>query len=343
MRMIKKCIPAVLWIIIMATLLWSCDENTEELTPTNSELDIRSSFVSNSNAALSQLRDLGFLGPTGAIFGNRFGSVENGRMAGSPMSLIQARTNTDTSEVDKCYTEIWEVDGQGNYRFVLDFGNGCDFYRRYMYGRMEEIGSYTDSSFSSSVTYTQFGGSRGDGGAEWWVDGTHSYTGTWSGGRKDDGIKRDSTDRDSTSHTEYDYSYSATYEFSADLIQTYIEFIGAPEDSVTTGEDIYIVDYVADGQEEMDQDGYTIVSKTESVSANTGESYSSQIDTPLFMDYSCANTWIFVSGTESGMYTYEGVTDSYSIDYGNGECDNIILLTENGETEEIDLGKEWND
>ncbi|MEM0939642.1 MAG: hypothetical protein AAGI25_07615 [Bacteroidota bacterium] len=340
--MIKKCIPAVLWIIIMATLLWSCDENTEEPTPTDSELDIRSSFVSNSNAALGQLRDMGFLGPMGAIFGNRFGTAKNGRISGSPMSLIQARTNADTSEVDNCFTEIWEEDGQGGYRFVLDFGNGCDFYGRYMYGRMEEIGSYTDSSFSSAVNYTQFGGSRNDGGAEWWVDGRHSYTGTWSDIHKNDDINRDSTERDSTSRID-GYSYSATYEFSADLTQTYIEFIGAPEDSVTTGEDIYIVDYLADGQEEMNQDGYTIVSKTESVSANTGESYSSQIDTPLFMDYSCINTWIFVSGVESGMYTYEGVTDSYSIDYGNGECDNIILLTENGETEEIDLGKEWDD
>ena len=344
MKMMKRFIPATLWVTLLAILMWSCDEETmEQPAPISGELDVRSSFVSNSNAALNQLRDLGFAGPMGAIFGNRFEGRANGRSIESPMTLIQARTATDTSDVNYCFTETWQDDGQGNYRFVLDFGDGCDFYGTFMYGKMEEIGSYTDSSFSSSVTYTEFGGSDEEGGAQWWVDGTHSYSGTWS--EFYDDYDGDTTDTDSTSYYEEEdfYSYSATYEFSADLTQTYIEFIGAPEDSVTTGEDIYIIDYVANGREEMDQDGYTVVSKSENVTANTGESYSSQVDTPLFMDFSCEDTWIFVSGLESGTYEYEGMVETYSIDYGDGTCDNIIILTENGESEEIDLGEEWDE
>lgn len=333
MNMMKKFIPATLWILALSTILWSCEDGGETPTPTDNALDVRSSFVSSSNSALSQLRSNGFSGPIGAIFGNRFGG--NARTAETPSSMMRARTSSDTTDVNYCFTETWEEDGQGNYRFTLDFGDGCDYYGSWMYGKMEEIGSYTDSSYSSAITYTQSGGSDREGGADWWVDGTHSYTGTWS-------ITQEEGEVDDEMDSVYYYNYyETTYQFDADLTQTYIEYIGAPEDSVTTGEEIYIVDYVADGSEKMDESGYTVLSRNESVSANTGESYTSTVDTPLFLDYECEDVWIFVTGIESGTYEYEGETGTYSIDYGDGTCDNIIAVTENGQTEEIDLGEEW--
>ena len=331
----KRFIPATLWVVALMTVLSSCEDEGEPL-PGGDELDVRSSFVSSSNAAISQLRSNGFSGPIGAIFGNMYGA--NARTSETPSSMMHARTSSDTTETDEvnyCFTETWQDDGQGNYRFVLDFGDGCDFYGTWMYGKMEEIGSYTDSSYSSSITYTQFGGSFDDGGADWWVDGTHSYTGTWT-----EVVMEGEADAEDDSTGYYNY-FETSYQFDADLTQTYIEYIGAPEDSVTTGEDIYIVDYVADGAEEMDEDGYTVLSRNESVSANTGESYTSQVESPLYLDFDCEDTWIFVSGVESGTYQYEGATGTYSIDYGDGACDNIITVTENGESEEIDLGEEW--
>ena len=149
MKMTKKLIPATVWVAVLAIISWSCEDGGETPTP-ETDLEVRTSFVSNSNAAISQLRNLGFSGPMGAFYGRTFGN--NSRTAETPSSMMHARTSNDSSEVNYCYTETYQDDGQGNYRYVIDFGNGCDYYGSYMYGKMEEIGSYTDSSCSSAVT-----------------------------------------------------------------------------------------------------------------------------------------------------------------------------------------------
>ena len=140
-----------------------------------------------------------------------------------------------------------------------------------MYGKMEEIGSYTDSTYSSSVTYTQFGGSYDDEEAEWWIDGSSSYAGTWS--ETYEAADEDSTSNDAGDDWDNYYYYESEYEYTADLTQTYVAIVASEEDSVSTEEEVYIVDYVAEGREAMDDEGYTVQSRTTSVSANTGESY----------------------------------------------------------------------
>ncbi|MEM6644081.1 MAG: hypothetical protein AAF616_13960 [Bacteroidota bacterium] len=335
-----KIIPSALLAIILIPLTWSCDDQGESPVPNDLNMDIRSSFITSSNAAVSQLRSLGFSGPMGAFYGRVYDP--NSRTTITPSSMIAARTSADSTDVNYCFTETWQDDGNGNYRYVIDFGNGCNFYGYYMVGKMEEIGSYTDSTYASSTTYTQFGGSDEEGQAEWWIDGTTSYDGLWVEHTNYGG---DSLEYDSAEYEDYVYYPIAAYEYTADLTQTYIEFIGAPEDSVTTGEDIYIIDYEASGSEEMDFEGYTVLKRTSNVSANTGEAYTSEVETPLFMDYSCYedDVWIFVSGLESGTYSYKSFTGTWSINYGDGSCDNLVTVTENGESEEIDLGEEWDE
>ena len=109
-----------------------------------------------------------------------------------------------------------------------------------MFGKLEEQGSYTDNSFSSTTTYTNFGGSYDSGGEDWSMDGTMSYSGTW------EEIEPEN-DEDSI------WMFSSSYEFNSDLTQRYMEY-GYPEDSnqVSTGERIITMDYVDNGSEEMD-------------------------------------------------------------------------------------------
>lgn len=339
MKMMKRRIQVTFSLLLFSALLWSCEDGTESPTPDNNDLEVRSSFVSNSNAALNQLRNLGFSGPIGALYGHSGGT--NGRIASSPIAMMRQSTHQNNDDPNYCYTETWQDDGKGNFRYVIDFGDGCDFYGSYMYGKMEEVGSYTDSTYSSSVTYDHFGGSEYAGSADWWIDGNYTYKGTWLETYGE--IAGDTTELDSSDYWDDYYFFESEYEYTADITQTYIEFIGAPEDSVTTGEEIYIIDYVASGHEKMDETGYTVLSMTSDVSSNTGEEYTSKVESPLFMDYTCyeEDVWTYVSGIESGTYSYDGSTSTYSIDYGDGTCDNIILLTENGVTEEIDLGEEW--
>ncbi|MEQ9404756.1 MAG: hypothetical protein RIM99_14280 [Cyclobacteriaceae bacterium] len=323
----RKLITAVVW-VVAATLVWSCSEN--EVTPEiQEEISITDNILIGSNSVLNRVRGNGFGGPMGAIFGN-YGRAQ-GRSA-SPLSMMKEVSHTKSvndstdNNIPDCLTESWEDDGNGNYTYTLDFGDGCDYYGEFLKGKLVETGSYSDNSFNASVTYTNFGGN------DWMIDGTYTYSGTW----EDNSNSEDSTN----------WNFNATYEFTADLTEQYTDY-GYPEDSTqaSTGETIVTVDYVANGKETMDQDGYVVQSRNVSVSTSTNEAFTSSVDSPLVYDYTCEadNVWTYTSGVESGSYTYGDQTGSYSIDYGDGTCDNIIFVTENGVTEEIDLGAEWED
>jgi hypothetical protein len=59
---------------------------------------------------------------------------------------------------------------------------------------------------------------------------------------------------------------------------------------------------------------------------------------PLITDYRCTSSWVPVSGIETISTTEKGVVQEYSLNYGNGTCDNLAQLTQNGETSIIDFG-----
>lgn len=322
----KKSIIASLWIVV-ALLVWSCSDDGESIDPSQQNI-VAQNLLVNSNSALSKLRGNGISGPMGALYGN-FQRGRQGRASQSPSAMFRHSTaNTGTDSVNTtptCLIETWEDDGKGNYTFTLDFGDGCDYYGERLKGKLIEKGSYNETSFSSTTTYTNFGGQ------DWTIDGTHSYSGTW------DQI-------DGTSEPADSANFSATYQFSADLKTSYMEFGHDSTAEVSIGERLVEVDYVAEGSEQVDQDGYTVKSRTETVSLNTGESFKSQVDIPLYFDFGCdGEVWVYVSGQESGSYTSGDETGTYSINYGDGTCDNIVTVTENGTSEEVDLGKLWSE
>ncbi len=316
-----KLITTTVWVAV-ALLIWSC--NDSDVTPNDTvENSFATNILSNSGAATSRARGIGFGGPLGAIYGN-IAAASSGRTSGSPLTMMKGaasgRIATDSTEqTPDCLIETWEEDEDGNYTYILDFGDGCDYYGEFMKGKLVETGNYTPNNFSSSATYTGFGGE------DWSIDGTYNYSGTWE-------------DASVISPDDSVWVYNASYTFEADLTESYTVF-----DSTSNEEEVITLDYESSGSEKMDQDGYTVESRAESVTRSTGESYTSQVDTPLFMNYNCEDVWIFVSGVESGTYTHEGESGSYSINYGDGTCDNIIFLTENGVTEEIDLGEAWDE
>lgn len=325
----RKSIIASLW-VALAILVWSCNDSGESPVDPQQENIVADNLLVNSNSALNRLRGNGIGGPMGALFGN-FQNGRKGRSASVPSAMFRksgrtAQDSTDTQPT--CLVETWEDDGNGNYTYTLDFGDGCDYYGEWLKGKLVEKGSYNESSFSSAATYTNFGGH------DWTIDGTHSYSGTW------EEINETSEPTDSS-----DYYYNASYEFTADLKTSYMEYGHDSTSDVSTGERLIEVDYVAEGAEEVDQDGYTVKSRSESVVVSTGESFQAQVDIPLFYDFKCEEdgVWIYVSGQESGSYTVGDQTGTYSINYGDGECDNIVTVTENGISQDVDLGEEWDE
>ncbi len=324
----RKSIIAYTWVLLVVAL-WSCNEGDEAPIDPQQQNLVADNLLVSSNSAMNRMRSTGIGGPMGALFGN-FQS-RNGRTNMSPSKMFRSHgrvENDSTNAEPSCLIETWEDDGNGNYTYTLDFGDGCDYYGEFLKGKLVEKGSYNESSFSSKTTYTNFGGH------DWTIDGTHSYSGTW------EEVAGTSEPSDTVEH-----DYNASYEFNADLKTSYMEYGHDSTSDVSTGERLVEVTYVASGSEEVDQNGYTVKTRQESIEVSTGESFQSQVDIPLYFDYNCEDedVWIFVSGKESGSYTIGDQTGTYSIDYGNGECDNIVTVTENGISEEVDLGEEWDE
>lgn len=330
----RKFIIATVWVAV-AALVWSCNEPDNIAPDQPQENVVADNLLVGSGSVLNRMRGQGLGGPVGAIFGNFFNG-RSGRTADSPMGMIkglsQGRAENDSidDENPPCLVETYEDDGQGTYTFTLDFGDGCEYYGEFMKGKLVETGTYSDTNFSSTVTFINFGGS------DWEINGTQSYSGTWEESVVDDGVE------DSA------WVFDANYQFEADLQQLYTDFDYEDDSTSNVSTDelrVIEVNYLGSGTESMDNAGFTVESRTETVDVSTGESFSSQVDSPLYYDFECEeeDVWIFVSGIESGTYTYGDESGSYSIDYGDGSCDNIVLLTENGVSEEVDLGELWDE
>ena len=234
-------------IVALSLFVWSCNES--EVLPTNPQQEsvVAESLLLNSNSALNRLRGSGIGGPMGALFGN-FQNSFRGRTDMSPSQMIMGAASDTTDTNPACYTETWEDDGQGNYTFTLDFGDGCDFYGEFLKGKLVETGTYSETGFTSNSTYTQFGGD------DWMIDGTQSYSGTWNES-EESGEGEGGEGEEREEWEDRDYFYSASYEYSADLTETYMEYGHDSTSDASKGERLIEVDYVAQGSEEMDQDG----------------------------------------------------------------------------------------
>ncbi|MDW3193213.1 MAG: hypothetical protein R8G66_12645 [Cytophagales bacterium] len=313
----------VLVVLLLAVTIWSCETNDidgvnvgEDPTVNPSDITNGSGLFSN-NSVRERVRGIsGFSGPGGFIY-SRIGS-RNGRTEGGVYNQIRGSQNSKNTAGrtanDDCFTETFN-ETDNSYEFILDFGDGCEVDGEFMKGKLVERGTFTDNSFSSEVEYTGFGGT------DWEVTGTETYNGTWSEDEADSAV------------------WESAYTFASDLIETITEAEGTLE-----------VTYQANGSERMDENSFVVEASNEVVSVSTGESYESTVETPLVMDFTCdwEAAYIFVSGLETGSYSYvdeagETITGTYSVDYGDGTCDNLITITEDGESEVIDLSDVWDE
>ncbi len=311
----------VLIVLLLAVTIWSCETNDidgvnvgDDPTINPGEITNGSGLFSN-NSVRERVRGIsGYSGPGGFIY-SRIGS-RNGRVEGGVFEQIRggqsSKSTAGRTANDECYTETFN-ETDNSYEFILDFGDGCEVDGEFMKGRLVERGTFTDNSFSSEVEYTGFGGT------DWEVTGTEAYNGTWSEDEADSAV------------------WESAYTFSSDLVETITEEEGTIE-----------VTYMANGSERMDEASFVVESSNETVSVSTGESYESSVETPLVMDFTCDVAYIFVSGVEAGSYSYvdeggETISGTYSVDYGDGTCDNLITITEDGESEVIDLSEVWDE
>jgi hypothetical protein len=70
-------------------------------------------------------------------------------------------------------------------------------------------------------------------------------------------------------------------------------------------------------------------------SNSNSDVFSGTVVHPLLFDYSCTESRIFTKGTEAFQVNGEGAV----VDYGQGECDNILTITQEGIVIIVDLDK----
>ncbi|MEM6831780.1 MAG: hypothetical protein AAF551_14815, partial [Bacteroidota bacterium] len=119
------------------------------------------------------------------------------------------------------------------------------------------------------------------------------------------------------------------------------------DDAEKPSENVVEISYTASGKEIMDDSGYTIESKEEEAKIGD-EAFTSTVtsENPLHFNFECEGeneVLVFVTGIESGTYTFGENSGTWSIDYGDGTCDNLVTITEDGQSEEIDISEEFDE
>lgn len=232
---------------------------------------------------------------------------------------------TDSTGIDstwywdyKSCAQITEyVNNEGMNVTVYDYGTGCDEYGVLFSGKITYLWRNNENEYYSSVIYEEYS-SYG-----MTINGTSSYQFEMDGT-----YFKDSTDvvagKDSTTMN-YGYVYWSGVSSCSDDIEIVYE----------TGEH-YI--YNSAYKSEWKGNNYTLISgKYIYEDLTTGDKYEYSVKQPLVYNYDCVNVWVAVSGVESIYYKDIDEEYQFTIDYGNGTCDNLAILTENGESYEIDF------
>jgi hypothetical protein len=109
--------------------------------------------------------------------------------------------------------------------------------------------------------------------------------------------------------------------------------------------------YKSKGKSNYDELGW-VVEENDYEYGDGTDYYRSSVVEPLVSNSSCnvfregelvisTYVWVAVSGREVVQYKQGDKEGTFEIDYGNGECDNIIYITENGIRVKVDLGSGW--
>ena len=221
----------------------------------------------------------------------------------------------DDYDWETCANITETMNEDGSMTTVIDYGEGCDEYGAIISGTITIIESFEDStgSFSYGMVFDNY--------AETYeqdtTDNDDDYepeSFTLNGSFNEQGTYDESND-----------TYSETHAF--DFTITYAD--GSSET------------IAGNGESRETEDRFEVISENFNGSDSEGNTFSGEVIETLVEDFNCneEDVFTFTSGVEEWVWNGETVR----IDYGDGTCDNIIFVTENGVTEEIDLSEDWDE
>ena len=306
--------------ILFAVTLSRCAEN-EDLNDIGQLSDEVRTFLAMRLNRASQFESV-----AASLINRSFNTVSgnysgNGRIE-SDSALISEPWGGEPCAV---FTETENEDG--SLTIIRDYGDGCqvgqDGFEYWMFGRLTETFRYIHrltgtryrSEYFSHVDYDHYGGRYSDD-YTWIINGITNYNG-WS---------------------EWDtitYQFNGSFTENSNLISKYGD---------------WEYSYSSEGVSHFDDSRWEQASGGFYQYAEGDNFYRSDILKKLVMRFDCTSddrlvplVWgmTYVSGLEKISYCQNGKTGEFMIDYGNGECDNLIYIIENGKRIRIKVDSLW--
>lgn len=340
MRLIKG-LPVM---IIASLAIFSCDNEPSSKNATYNDLSeqAKNYFKMSRNNGASQdglNSSLRAGSPVNLSFQGLYNqslSASAGRIAGDTIETEPSDSTIYPSDTTIYYepwvscAEITTVqNGDGSITTTYDYGTGCEegygYYKYWMMGRYSftylnnftQTGSTFKDSYYYKALYDNYGGGYyfDSDSSTWITNGSSDYEGEST---------YDSAQGTFTGYYAGNYNYDYIWNN-----QTYT--------------------YVGIGKYLYTQEKY-IVEKNNYSYTNGSDYYKTDVLEPLVMRYDCHQNsgggelengifiWTYMSGKEFIRYKQGDTEGSFEIYYGDGECDNIIVIIENGKRVEIDLG-----
>lgn len=247
------------------------------------------------------------------------GRTVNGPNSGSDSTLIDDPWNWETC------AEVTETENEdGSITTIRDYGDGCEEgwgeFKYWMFGKLIETyrylcttkGTKLHSDYFYDVIYDRFGGRYNDD-YSWLMDGRGRYDGWAEWDTVNHRFSGEFTHADNIEHEFNGNAYGYSSEGSSSYSEKAWEQAAGGFYQYTEGENFYRSD---------------ILKK-------------------LVMRFDCFNeglsmfnfAMVYTSGIEKITYNQNGRSGEFLIDYGDGSCDSIIYVIENGRRVRINFNQ----
>lgn len=271
----------------------------EQVKPQEDEAHPETKAVVTTKTKLDQV--------TFNMFGSTFKTNVNGRRNSgnhrfSGLFKSKAEAARVADDWDTCALVTITENTDGTWTIILNFGEGCVDKDKFIKGVVAFTGSETDTSGVFRIAFDKFYERKTDQEEE--ADPaalSGFYNGMWA------------------ANPAAGFSYGEGFETALEV-------------NYKSGAKISLV---AEGQLTGNQQGFVVPVYNFVASNSNNDVFSGAVVHPLLFNYGCENTTIFTKGTEAFQVNGEGVV----VDYGQGECDNILTIAQDGIIIIVDLDK----
>ena len=291
-------------LITLAVTILACED--EKFNPENTdqaEANDAKEVVMLKNQLDNSTFNLLATGLRGSTSGRRSGEHRFSKFLKSKSNA--ARQNEDW---ETCANFAIIGNQDGTFTVVLDFGeDGCVEDGNLIKGVVAFTGSETENSGEFKVAFENFSETPVD--QE--IENPFSINGFYEGSYSKDSIPNDSIYESYMDR--YTEIFSESFEINYD--------------------DGFQEKFVAEGEVASNDNGFVVHKQNFHGSNSDGDTFTGVVVNPLVFDYSCEGVYIYTEGTEAYEFNGEGAI----VDYGEGECDNVVTIGQEGITVIIDL------